>query len=219
MPPGLANLAALLADTLAELTNATLALDPAGAARLATLEGRTIELRARMPGAADAVFSLRIQHGRLRLVPAVHGTPDTIVTGTLPDLLGWALSRGRHTPPGLRIDGDTGLLEALAAVAEGFAPDLEAPLERFMGADAAGRVAAAAELTFAGLRTLFDGAAGGLRRGAAQWFATAPAANAFLDELDDLKLRVDRLAARVERAERTAAGRVAASSGSPPEAS
>lgn len=213
MPTGLANLAALLADTLAGFANATLALDPAGAARLATLEGRTIELRARVPGAADAVFSLRIQHGRLRLVPAVHGTPETIVTGTLPDLLGWALSRGRHTPPGLRIDGDTGLLEAFAAVAEGFAPDLEAPLERLVGADAAGRVAAAAEMTFAGLRTLLDGAAGGLRRGAAQWFATAPAAHAFLDELDDLKLRVDRLAARVERAERT----VAASAGSPPE--
>ena len=54
MPTGLANLAALLADTLAGFANATLALDPAGAARLATLEGRTIELRARVPGAADA---------------------------------------------------------------------------------------------------------------------------------------------------------------------
>jgi ubiquinone biosynthesis protein UbiJ len=211
LPPGLQQFATLLADGLAEFANATLRLDAAGVARLAALEGSRVLLRTRgapgLPRAETPAFTLLVTGGRLRLLPGASGTPNAIVTGGLADLAGWALSRGRHAPSGLRIEGDTRLIETLAEIAAEYSPDLERPLGRLIGPDNANRMIAAAEVAFAGLRSLVQGAATGARQGAGRWFATNSALDEFLDELDALRLDVDRLAARVEVAERHAAQR------------
>lgn len=206
LPPGLQQLAALLADGLGEFANATLGLDPVGAARLAELEGCRVLIRApgagRFPGPAELAFALCVSDGRLRLLAGAVDRPNAIVTGSLPQLVGWAMSRGRSSPAGLRIDGDTRLLETLSEIAQGYDPDLERPLGRLIGPANATRLLATAELAVAGLRSVLQAAASGVRQGAGQWFATGEAAAGFLDELDDLKLAVDRLEARVAAAER-----------------
>jgi ubiquinone biosynthesis protein UbiJ len=197
----LRNLAALVADGLAEFANATLGLDPAGTARLAALEGSRLLIMSRDPApGADGplTFTLAVQNGRLRLLPARCERPNVIVTGALPDLLGWALSRGRRTPAGLSIEGDTRLLEALAEIAHDFAPDLAPPLRHVVGAAAADQLVSAAEFALAGLRSLLQGAGATLKDGARYWFAADAQRQVFLTELDLLRLRVDRLAARVE---------------------
>jgi len=215
LPPGLRQLAALLADGLGEFANATLSLDAAGAARLAALEGCSLLVTtaapvsasqpASPPGPMELSFSLLVTAGRLRLLAEPVPAPNAIVSGPLRDLAAWALSRGRQHPAGLRIDGDTRLLETLAEIGEGYSPDLERPLGRLLGPANATRLLAAAEVAFAGARSLLQGATAGARQGAAQWFATDQALAGFLDELDDLKLSVDRLAARVLNAEARAA--------------
>lgn len=206
LPPGLQQLAALLADGLGEFANATLGLDPAGAARLAELEGCRVLIRAHgpagLPGPAELSFALCVSSGRLRLLAGAVDRPNTIVTGSLPQLVSWAMSRGRINPAGLRIDGDTRLLETLSAIAQGYSPDLERPLGRLLGPANATRLLATAELAVAGLRSVMQAAASGVRHGAGQWFATGQDLTGFLDELDELKLAVDRLEARVAAAER-----------------
>ena len=212
LPPGLRQLADLLADGLGEFANATLGLDPVGAERLAALEGSRVLVRAHrpaaLPGAEDLAFTLQVTGGRLRLLAGATDAPNAIVSGSIPDLVGWAASRGRRSPAGLRIDGDSRLLEALAALATDYSPDLERPLGRIVGPATATRMLAAAEVALAGMRSLLQGAAAGVKQGAGQWFATGAALGGFLDELDDLKQSVDRLAARVTAAEwRAAEGR------------
>ncbi len=216
LPPGLQQLATLLADGLAEFANATLGLDSAGAARLAALDGSRVLIRTRgpavLPGADALGFTLQVSNGRLRLLPGATGDANTIVTGGLPDLAGWALSRGRRTPAGLRIEGDTQLLETLAEIAAGYHPDLERPLGRIVGPANATRMLAAAEVAFAGMRSLLQGVTAGAKQGAGRWFATNDGLVGFLDELDELRLEVDRLAARVAAAERHTERRRAAGS-------
>jgi ubiquinone biosynthesis protein UbiJ len=211
LPPGVQQFATLLADGLADFANATIGLDAAGAARLGALEGNRVLIRSQvpqgLPGPAGLSFTLEVRGGRLRLLPGAAATPNAIVTGGLADLAGWAVSRGRHTPPGLRLEGDTRLLETLAEIAADYRPDLERPLGRIVGAGNANRMIAAAEVAFAGLRSLLQGAATGAKQGAGRWFATHAALDAFLDELDQLRLDVDRLGARVAAAERRAAER------------
>ena len=210
---GLRGFAALLADGLAEFANATLDLDPAGAARLAALDGTRVLIRTSAPtlapvisgeptgGATDLVFSLKVSGERLRLFYGPIDAPDVIVTGSPTVLIGWALSRGRNRAPGLRIDGDSHRLDALAEIVRTFTPDLARPLGRLFGAEGASQLLGAAELAFAGLRSVIEGAGAGLKQGSAQWFATREGLQAFLDELDELRIDVDRLAARVAAVE------------------
>jgi ubiquinone biosynthesis protein UbiJ len=210
---GLRGFAALLADGLAEFANATLDLDPAGAARLAALDGIRVLIRTPAPTLAPAtsgeragspaelIFSLKVSGDRLRFFYGPIDAPDVIVTGSPTVLIGWALSRGRNRAPGLRIDGDSQRLDALAEIVRNFTPDLARPLGRLLGPDSASQLLGAAELAFAGLRSVIEGAGAGLKQGSAQWFATREGLQAFLDELDSLRIEVDRLAARVAAAE------------------
>jgi ubiquinone biosynthesis protein UbiJ len=210
---GFRQVVALLADGLGEFANATLHLDPVGAARLAALEGCRILVRARNAGDVDALdapmnegpaFTLQIAGGRLRILAAATPTPNVVVSGSITELLTWAGSFGRRSPAGLRIDGDGRVLETLADIVGGYRPDFEAPLGRVIGTENATRVIAAAEVAIAGIRSLLQGTSHGLRRSAGQWFATRGSLSDFLDELGDAELQVDRLSARVEQLERGA---------------
>lgn len=212
LPPGLAQLAAVLADALGELANATLALDPTGTARLAELNGSRAVVRARAPAALRAgpqelAFTFSVEQGRLRLRTGSVEHPHAVVSGSLGDLISWAISRGRETPAGLRIEGDTRLFETIAALASDYRPDLQGPLARLLGPTAAARLMDAAELAAAGVRSVLQTAASGVRQEAGEWFATERAVAGFLDELDELRLAVDRLQARVDAAEARAASR------------
>jgi ubiquinone biosynthesis protein UbiJ len=196
--------AAVLADVLADLTNTSLALDPASRARLAALEGRRVQINTTLGPLGQRVFSLTVSAGRLRFYTHPVDAPHVIVQGDPPTLLAWLI--GAEEPARrLVIEGDTTVLGELNGVLRSFRPDLGKPLTRVVGADAARTALGTAELVLAGLRSALQGAGHGLRDGAAQTFVDRPRMERLLDDLDDLRLRVDRLGARVAAREQLGA--------------
>lgn len=192
----------MLADALAALANASLDLDPAGRARLSGLEGRRVRIVAELPPPVTARhFTLEVEDARLRLYSRDLDQPNVIVSGSLPDLAQWLLTGATGTRGGLHIEGDTTVLLELAAVFRGFAPDLARPLGRVLGPETAASLVGAGEMAVAGLRSAAAAVGGSLRQGAAERFVNRQQMDRFLDALDDMKLRVDRLAARVSAEE------------------
>jgi ubiquinone biosynthesis protein UbiJ len=196
----------LLTDALAELANASLNLDPSSAARLSKLDGRSIRIIAEFPPPLSARhFTLRIESARMRLYPYEIADPNVIIEGPVPELARWlqtgesaAAGRPQGRPQGrLRIDGDTTVLQEVSDLFSGFAPDLSAPLSGFIGAGAADNLLGMGELAIAGLRSALEGIGGSLRQSASERFVSRPQLDQLLDSIDDMRLRVDRLAARV----------------------
>jgi ubiquinone biosynthesis accessory factor UbiJ len=191
---------AVLADTLAELANLSLNLDPASRARLAALEGRRIQLNASFPEPlGPREFTLLIQGGRLRLFTHAQDAPNVIVRGAPADLVS-AIFAGSDQAR-LTIDGDATVLHEFSAALRDFRPDLGGPLSQMLGADAARAALGTAELAFAGLRSLLEGAGNTVRDGATRTFVDRAQAERLLDDVDELRLRIDRLGARVAAAE------------------
>lgn len=186
---------AVLADLLADLANAGLELDPATQARLAALEGRSLQISTRLAPLGERDLTLRVSGGRLRLHPHAVDAPHVIVRGDPSTLLAWLT--GADEPGGLRIDGDSTVLGEFTAVLRTFRPDLGGPLARLLGPHAARDALGTAELALAGLRSAFQGARNSVRDGAGRTFLDRAGLDRLLDELDDLRLRADRLGARV----------------------
>lgn len=195
----------VLADALADLANKSLDLDPASRARLSGLDGHRLQITADLPpplGGRD--FALTVQAGRLRFFPHAPERPNVIVRGAPPDLAAWLIGGENAAGTRLTIDGDPTVLAELRAALTAFRPDFGRPLGDLLGAELAQTALGAAELALATLRSALEGAGRSVREGAAETFVDRAGANRFLDELDDLRLRVDRLAARVEAREQRA---------------
>ena len=186
---------AVLVDVLADLANAGLDLDPSSHARLARLEGRRVQISTRLPPLGNRDFTLTVTGGRLRCFAHAMDTPHVIVRGEPPALAAWLLGAGSTGPLG--IDGDAAVLGELTALLRDFQPDLGGPLERLLGAELTRTALGTAELALAGLRSALQGAGRSVRDGAVQTFVDRAGMDRLLDELDDLRLRADRLGARV----------------------
>ena len=192
----------VLADALAELANSSLDLDPASRARLSGLEGRRVQISTDLAPLGRRDFSLAVQLGRLRFFPhAPEQEPNVIVRGSPPDLVAWLIAGENGARARLTIEGDTTVLAELRAALAAFRPDFGTPLSRVLGPDLAQAALGTAELALAALRSAFEGAGETFRHGTARTFVDRAQADRFLDELDDLRLRVDRLAARVSAEE------------------
>ena len=196
------NLESLIGDALAALANASLNLDPSSTARLSALDGRRIRIVAELPPPAGTRhFTLQVEDARVRLYPQDMENPNVIVSGTVTDLARWLLTGQAGNGAGLRIEGDTTVLMELAGILRGFRPDLAGPLSKVVGAENAASLLGAGEMALAGLRSAAEAMSGSLRQGAAERFVNRQQMAQFLDALDDLKLRVDRLGARVSAEE------------------
>lgn len=188
---------AVLADMLAELANRSLDLDPASRARLAALEGSRIQLAAQFPGLGPRDLTLSVQAGRLRLFPHALEAPDVIVHGSAADLAAAIFGASDTALTRLEIDGDSSLLQELTAAVHDYRPDLDSPLSRMLGPQAATSVLGTAEMALAGLRSALDGAGSTMRQSASAAFVDRARANRLVDDLDDLRRRIDRLGVRV----------------------
>lgn len=192
----------VLADVLADLANRSLDLDPASRARLTGLEGRRVQITTELPGALGSRdFTLIVQGGRLRFFPHPPEAPHVVARGTPPDLLAWLVAGESPAGSRLVIDGDTTVLSELRAALAAFRPDFAQPLSRLVGDELAQNALGAAELALASLQSALQGAGSAVRDGAARTFVDRTAFEGFLDQLDDLRMRVDRLAARVDARE------------------
>ncbi len=203
---GFSTVETLFTDALAELANASLNLDPSSAARLSKLDGTSIRIIAEFPPPLSARhFTLRIENTRLRLYPHEIANPNVIIGGPISDLARW-LQAGESAEPGrptghLRIDGDSTVLQEVSALFSGFAPDLTRPLAGIIGREAADNLVGMGELAMAGLRSALEGVSGSFRHSASERFVSRPQLDQLLDSIDDMRLRIDRLAARVSAEE------------------
>jgi ubiquinone biosynthesis accessory factor UbiJ len=203
--PLLARLGRLLETAL----NRALDLDAETRAQLAALEGRRVGVELRT---TPLTLAITVIDGRLRVGPHWQAPGDLNVRAAPGSLLAYALRRDDDAPPAsgrVEISGDADLARRLEKLLFGYRPDLE---EAFAGAfgDVVGvPIARALHAAFAWSRE----SAEAFVRDSADFLrdetraVVAPAEmDQFLDDVDALRERVERLAARVTHISRRTPG-------------
>jgi ubiquinone biosynthesis accessory factor UbiJ len=182
--------------------NRALALDPETRAALAPLNGQRLQLHLESPPLA---MELRVDGEALRVGPAQGEEPDLSVRAGIGALLGQLpfLKASGATPVGkVRISGDAELARQLQRLAEGFDPDWEQPFADALGPVIGPQVAKAVR---AGLRearvqgAVFAKAGADYLTEESRDLVPKAEQQAFFDDVDALRDRVERLAARVAR--------------------
>lgn len=188
-----------LEDLFSELANTVsrraLDADPVLATQLRELEGSRIEIDCTMPA---RVWHLAINNGAMELIPRQAENPNVVISGTAYNLLGWLL---RQDDAQLTIDGDTTLLQEVLALLQRYNPDFAHALTQVLGPDLAQRLVGGAEVGVQGLQSLFQALASGVEKQTSQRFVTRDHLDDLLEGIDELRMQVDRLAARVRNRE------------------
>ncbi|MBS0571009.1 MAG: SCP2 sterol-binding domain-containing protein [Proteobacteria bacterium] len=194
----LSRLGALLEGAL----HGALALDPQIAATLAPLEGRRVGVELR---GVNLALAIAVRDGKLRVGPHWQATPDLNVRAAPASLLAFALRRGDDmpVPPGkVEISGDAQLARVLEKLARDFRPDIEEAFAKSFGDVIGVALAMAIRQAFAhvraGAKSLVQDTAEFLREESRDLVAPAEMEQ-FLDDVDALRERADRLDARVKR--------------------
>ncbi|KAA2284729.1 ubiquinone biosynthesis accessory factor UbiJ [Arenimonas fontis] len=193
----------LAGRALGEALNRLLALDPDTAAALATLEGRRIGLALEAPPVA---LDIRVAGGRLEVGPPTQ-EPDLGIRATLSGVLSQLpFLRAPDAPPvgRVRVNGDAELARRLQGLARRFDPDWDQPFAELLGPIVGPQVARTLrEALKAGARL-----ARGLGRDAVEYLTEESRdlvgkaeLSAFLDDVDAVRDRAERLAARIARLE------------------
>jgi ubiquinone biosynthesis protein UbiJ len=187
--------------------NHALSLDPDTQAKLATLDGRSVQLELR---GLELALAVTVHGNRLNVGPAP-ASSDLRVAATPGSLLSMLLRRhGDGVSPGkVDIAGDAELARRLEKLASGFAPDFEEAFTRTFGDVLGVPIATAVRDGLAHVRDT----ATHLGQDTAAWLrdesrlALAPGeVEAFLDDVDHLRERTERLEARLARLERARRG-------------
>lgn len=193
-----------LALTLA--LNRLVAMDPDTRAAIGKLDGRRLGVFLRGP---DIAFSIAARNGTLQIEPPPGKDQDASATdfevkATPGSLLAMVFDRGGDAPRAGKVEiaGDAELAQRVQKLARDYRPDVEAAFAAVFG-DVVGTTIA---------RTLHDAVrwagegARHLRDDAVDWMRdearlTVPHAEmeSFLDDVDELRERTERLAARVQR--------------------
>lgn len=202
----------LAGHALETALNHTLALDPDTQRKLAALDGRRVQLTLSGPQLALAIA---VADGRLQVEPPDDdGAASALrVAATPASLIAMALHRGDEAAPGkVEIAGDADLARRLQKLASGFAPDFEAAFARAFGDVLGVPLARAVRRALTHAKTsaehLVDDGAAWLRDESR--VALAPGeVEAFLDGVDALRERGERLEARVARLLARAGGKPA----------
>ena len=185
--------------------NHALSLDAETRAELATLDGRALRVDFRGSGLA---MRMAVDGDRLRVGPAFGGDNQLRVSSTPGSLLGMAAARMRGDgdaglPPGqVEIAGDAELARRLERLATRFEPDIDEAFARVFGDVIGFQIARAFRRGFAFARE----SSSALVRDTADYLVeesrdliAKPEMEEFLDEVDELRERGDRLEARVKR--------------------
>lgn len=182
--------------------NRVLELDSTALPRLAKLNGRVIAVQAQSPSLQ--MFILADGQG-LRLAGQWAGAVDCTLRAPASALLRLALARDKQAvlhEPEVELDGDSGALMELAGVLQDLDLDWEYELSRWLGpvptALLAGHLRSRAGWTRENLHSLQLSLADYLSE-ESRTLVGRREADARFAELDDLKLSLDRLDARIER--------------------
>ncbi len=183
----------MLADVATRATNQALQTDPQLRARLQQLDGNTIEINCTMPPMA---WHLTVLDGGLHLGSGPALQPQVIMQGSAADLAAWLFPGNQGGR--VEINGDETLLLEVAGILRDFQPDIQDPLGQLLGPQMASTLLGTAEMGLKGLRSLIEG----VGRGSPNTGGSGPVQQEQLDTvlhgIDELRLRVDRLAAQVK---------------------
>ena len=197
LPQSLRKLAGRALETA---LNHTLSLDPDTQQRLAALNGRSVQLHLRGPELALAVS---VDEARLKVGPP-QGDSQLKVAATPGSLLAMLFRRDDDgiAPGKVEIAGDAELARRLEKLASKFAPDFEEAFARSFGDVLGVPLAKAVRKGLVHARET----ASHLTEDSADWLrdearvAMAPGEiEGFLDGVDDVRERSERLEARVQR--------------------
>ena len=198
---------AVLGRALEAALNRVVDLDPDTRRALGALDGRAITVEFR-----DTPLAMRVAvvGDRLAIGPAFDGESALRVAAKPGAFLALALARGREdatTPGRVEISGDAELARRIERIAARFAPDFDEAFARVFGDVADFQIARALRSALGAARK----GARGFARDAAEYLVEESRdivakheLDAFLDEVDAMRERADRLDARVRR---LAAGR------------
>ena len=195
----------MLGRGLEATLNRVLSLDPETLDALRALDDRSITIA--FKGSALAMRSA-VDSGQLRVGPAFAGDSQLRVSATPGSLLAMAAARLRGDadaalPPGqVEISGDADLARRIERLASRFEPDFDEAFARAFG-----------DVIGFQLARGFRGALAGVRKSTSRLLRTSfeylveesrdlvarPELEQFFDEVDALRERADRLAARVRR--------------------
>lgn len=203
-------LRALAGRALAGALNHVITLDPDTRQALGALDGRSVLLRLRGPELALAVT---VAGGALTVGPPdVPGALHVTTTpGTLLNML-LRPERDGLTPGAVEISGDAELARRLERLARDFAPDFEEAFTRVFGDVGGVPIARAVRDGLAHVRAgaaHFGADAADWLRDEAQLAPPAFEVDAWMDGVDALRERAERLGARVARLAGRASGRPA----------
>lgn len=195
----------LLGRGLETALNHALSLDAESRAALASLDARAVRVDFRGTGLA---MRIAVNGERLAIGPAFEGDNDLRVAATPGSLLGMAAARLRGDadgglPPGsVEIAGDAELARRLERLATRFEPDIDEAFARVFGDVLGFQVARGFRRAFAFARE----SASALARDTADYLVeesrdliAKAEMEEFLDDVDALRERGDRLEARMQR--------------------
>jgi ubiquinone biosynthesis protein UbiJ len=197
----------LAGRALESALNHALSLDPDTQAKLAALDGRSVQLHLQ---GVDVALAVTVEGSRLRVGPAP-GSSDLRVAATPGSLLSMLFRRHDESlaPGKVEIAGDAELARRLEKLASGFAPDFEEAFAHTFGDVMGVPLAKAVREGLAHARET----ASHLTQDGAAWLrdetriAVAPGEmEGFLDGVDALRERTERLEARLARIERLQRG-------------
>ena len=202
-----ARLGAMLEATL----NRALALDAHTQAAVAALAGRRIGVELR---GANLALAISVRDGRLVVGPHWETPADLNVHASPASLLAFAMRRGEDSPlPPAKVDisGDAELARRMEKLLRGFSPDIEEAFTQTFGDVLGVPIARTFQRMFTWTRetaqALAQDSAEYLREESRDLIAPAEMEQ-FLDDVDTLRERTDRLDARVQRAAQSRGGPV-----------
>ncbi len=178
------------------IAEAGLSLDRNIHVHLEALEGRILQLESIAP---EMTFYVTVKDGALNVSGRSDAPAHVLVTGRGPEVIAWLANPGRTGS--VSVEGDASVLMGFAAIIQKFDPELTQPLSNLLASDAGQAALGTAELAVSALRSAAEGVGAALEQTAASRFVTKEDTTALLDVLDDLRLRIDRLAARVQQHE------------------
>ncbi|MEQ9451432.1 MAG: hypothetical protein RJQ07_07575 [Pseudomonadales bacterium] len=185
----------LIADWVSTIANRAVDADPDLRQRLNQLDGRTLELVCSAP---ELICHLEVHRGSLRLLPGAAATPNVVVRGSASSLLNWLL---RQDTKGVQIDGDDTTLLATLAALRSYNPELAESLTQVFGEEFSQRLVGTAEAGLRGLKSALQGLGSGLEQQASERYVKKENLDDLLNRIDELRLRVDRLAANIKAKE------------------
>ena len=193
-----ATLLLALQRLLNDLSERAIHLDPAAAKNFTSLTGQVIEIHCLEPA---LTWHLTLQESSIEVHAGASNNPNVAVTGKPLGLLQMLMTGA--TSETVVIDGDAAVLMALHTLAKDYSPDPAKLLDAWLGRETGQRAAALVELGMANLGELLTSTRANAHHATQNYFseryATQDQGKGLAGRLDQLRLRIDRLEAKLNR--------------------